>query len=478
MASRNYSAAPTLAEFHLSRAFVRGVRGPVGSGKSVACAVEVFLKSCAQAPAPDGVRRTRWAITRNTYPELKSTTIKTWQDWIPDDICKIKYDSPINGRLLLEMEDGTRVDAEIYFLALDQPKDVKKLLSLELTGAWSNEAREMDMAIIDGLTQRVGRYPGKALGAPLSWSGVIMDTNSPDDRHWWAKFESAPPRMVKSDGRVVEWQFFKQPPALLRTPAGLYVPNPAAENVANHQKGYDYWLDMTMGKSQEWINVYVMNEFALLIDGDPVYAGFFSPTVHRSKLGLWPMRSRQVFLGWDFGLTPAVVFCQVTPEGQVRILDEVCAEGLGVRRFVQDAVMPLLKEKYQGCSFVSVGDPAGISRAATDERTCFEILDEELEKFGIDTEPAWSNDPTSRQEAVRFFLRRQTMGGDPMMMIDPECRMILKGFAGGYHYKIVPVSGGSRYRQTPEKNEYSHPHDALQYACLEIHKRMSASMVA
>lgn len=468
MTQRSYQAAPTLGRFHLSRAFVRGVRGPVGSGKSVGCAVEIFLKSCAQAAGPDGVRRSRWAITRNTYPELKSTTIKTWQDWIPEDICRIKYDSPINGRLLLEMPDSTRVDAEIYFLALDQPKDVKKLLSLELTGGWANEAREMDKAIIDGLTQRVGRYPGKALGAPLSWSGVIMDTNSPDDRHWWALLEKAPPR---------KWEFFTQPAALIRDTTGLYMPNPDAENVGNQPKGYDYWLDMIEGKTQEWINVYVLNEFALLIDGDPVYSGFFSPTIHRSKVSLWPMRSRPIYLGWDFGLTPAVVFVQVTPDGQVRIIDELCAEGLGVRRFCQDAVIPLLRAKYQGCTFVSVGDPSGVKRADTDERTCFEILDEELEKFGIDTEPAYSNDPTSRQESVRFFLRRRTMDGLPMMIIDPECRMLLKGFAGGYHYKVVPVSGGTRYRQTPEKNEYSHPHDALQYATLEIYKRMSSSMM-
>jgi hypothetical protein len=366
------------------------------------------------------------------------------------------------------MPDGTRVDAEVYFLALDQPKDVKKLLSLELTGGWANEAREMDKAIIDGLTQRVGRYPGKSLGAPLSWSGVIMDTNSPDDRHWWAVMEKTPPR---------KWEFFTQPPALIRDTTGLYVPNPEAENVANHQKGYDYWLDMIEGKTQEWINVYVLNEFALLIDGDPVYSGFFSPAIHRSKVSLWPMRSRPIYIGWDFGLTPAAVFVQVTPDGQARVIEELCAEGLGIRRFCQDVVIPVLKAKYKGCAFVSVGDPSGVKRADTDERTCFEILDEELEAFGIDTEPAYSNDPTSRQESVRFFLRRRTIDGLPMLVIDPDCRMLLKGFAGGYHYKVVPVSGGTRYRQTPEKNEYSHPHDALQYATLEIYKRMSSSMM-
>ena len=62
---------------------VRGIMGPIGSGKSVACCAEIMMRSCEQAPGRDGVRRTRWAIIRNTYPELKSTTIKTWLDWFP-----------------------------------------------------------------------------------------------------------------------------------------------------------------------------------------------------------------------------------------------------------------------------------------------------------------------------------------------------------------------------------------------------------
>ena len=41
------------------------------------------------------------------------------------------------------------VELEVIFLALDRPEDVKKLLSLELTGVWVNEAREIPKSIID-----------------------------------------------------------------------------------------------------------------------------------------------------------------------------------------------------------------------------------------------------------------------------------------------------------------------------------------
>ena len=70
---------------------------------------------------------------------------------------------------------------EVLFRALDRPADVKKLLSLELTGAWVNEAREVPKAIIDGLQGRVGRYPSMREGG-CTWSGLMMDTNPPPDR--------------------------------------------------------------------------------------------------------------------------------------------------------------------------------------------------------------------------------------------------------------------------------------------------------
>ena len=43
--------------------------------------------------------------------------------------------------------------------------------------------------------------------------------------------------------------------------------------------------------------------------------------------------------------------------------------------------------------------------------------------------------------------------------------MSRKGFNGGYHYRrVMSRSGGDEnYTNEPEKNEYSHPHDGLQY---------------
>ena len=86
--------------------------------------------------------------------------------------------------LSTSLPDKTSVELEVIFLALDKQEDVKKLLSLELTGVWLNEARELPKSIVDACTMRVGRFPSMRDGGP-SWFGVIMDTNAPDETHWW-----------------------------------------------------------------------------------------------------------------------------------------------------------------------------------------------------------------------------------------------------------------------------------------------------
>lgn len=55
--------------------------------------------------------------------------------------------------------------------------------------------------------------------------------------------------------------------------------------------------------------------------------------------------------------------------------------------------------------------------------------------------------------------------GHSGLLVDFRCRNLIKGFEGGYQYRRIQVSG-ERYDDKPEKNHYSHIHDALQYLML------------
>lgn len=415
--------------FMKSDAFVRGIMGPFGSGKSTACIYEILRRAAAQKQGSDGKRRSRWAIIRNTYPELRTTTIKSWHQHVPPQVGRW-VDS---GPPMHHIQSGD-LDLEIIFLALDRPDDIAKLLSMELTGAWINECREVPRAVVDGLTGRVGRYPSVLLGG-CSWSGIIMDTNPPDSDHWYYTLAEE----VKPEG----WEFFKQPSGMAED----------AENIANLPP--NYYARQMAGKDEDWVKVYIHGEYGYVREGKPVY-GSYRDSTHCAEFDM--LLGQPIYVGIDFGLTPAAAFAQRKPMGGWLIFDELVAQDMGAVRFSE-----LLHEKLFGqYSLYPIGqitgDPAGDSRAQTDERTPFQIL----RANGIDAKPATTNDPIARIESVRSSLERM-IDGYAGLQVHPRCKQIRQGFMGGYCYRRLQVSGEEKYRDVPDKNHYSHVHDALQY---------------
>lgn len=403
--------------------------GPIGSGKSTGCAWEIYRRASEQQVGVDGKRKTRWAVVRNTYRELADTTVKTWLDWFPE-----QYTGPfIQQDMTHHMKIGD-VEAEILFRALDRPQDVKKLLSLELTGAWVNEAREVPKSVIDMLQGRVGRYPSKRDGGP-TWFGLLMDTNPPDNDHWWyTLFEEQKPQGFE----------------LFRQPSGI---GEDAENVDNLPS--QYYQRMMQGKDEEWVKVYIHGEYGFLSDGRPIFTEYVD-TVHCKEVHEIP---GEIYIGIDFGLTPAATFGQRTASGQWLVLREITTEDMGAVRFSE--LLKFEMAKYKGHTFIVTGDPAGEQRAQTDEQTPFDIL----RQAGIDAYPATTNDFTIRRETVAEALGR-LIDGKPGLVLHPDCKTLRKGLSGGYSYRRVQVGGDPRYHDKPDKNRYSHVCEALQYMLL------------
>jgi len=327
---------------------------------------------------------------------------------------------------------------------------------MELTGAWVNEAREVPKIIVDTLGDRVGQYPSALMGGCVR-PGVIMDTNPPDSDHWW--YTIAETGQFK--GQAVDpdvWEFFKQPGALLEGKDG-YSPNPLAENIENLNEGMDYYLKRLSGKGKDYIKVYYCGQYGFVIDGKPVFPEYIDAE-HCTKDNLEPIKGLPIYVGLDFGLTPAAVFTQRFLNGSWRWFDELCAEDMGISRFA-DILGPVLRGRYSDFDIAIYGDPAGEQRSQTDERTPFQIL----EAKGIPALPAPTNDFTLRREAVAVHLQR-FIDGRPGLMVSPKCVMARKGLAGGFAYKRKKVSGDETYHDMPYKNMYSHPVEAGGYAMI------------
>jgi hypothetical protein len=409
----------TLKKFMKSDDFFRGLRGPVGSGKSVACCIEIFRRALLQQKNAEGKRKSRWAVIRNTNPQLRTTTIKTWLDWFPEDTWgNFAWSVPYTHRILVG-----ELDVEVIFLALDRPEDVKKLLSLELTGVWVNEAREIPKSIIDACTMRVGRFPSMREGG-ASWYGVIADTNAPEEDHWWpimAADVPVPDHISRDEALMLikpdNWSFYTQPPALLENKGkdGFitgYEDNKKSENKKNLTD--KYYENIIRGKTKGWIDVYVLNKLGSIEEGKPVYHSF-KDELHITKEKIELIPGQPIWIGVDFGLTPAAVFGQRTTTGKWNILNELVCFDMGVIRF-SELLRGEIAKLYKGYEVMIYGDPAGDFRSQTDERTPFQIM----RNHGLKAIPAPSNDVALRIEAVDSTLSR-LVDGSPGFIMSTEC---------------------------------------------------------
>lgn len=448
-----------LARYVLDNARVSVIRGPVGSGKSVASMQRIWRHCCEQAVNPITRRRhSRWAIVRNTYPDLEQSTVKTWLDLFPEErYGRFLYSKPMNHTIQI-----FDLEVEIVFIALDKKEDVRKLRSTEWTGIYFNELQYIPKELFDEATTRVGRYPALKDGGP-TWYGVIADMNAPEEDHWLPLMLGEvdfPESWSEQDRELyrwpAEWSYFCQPPALIevfaadgKTVAG-YSENPGAENLQWLAQPY---TDQCKGKTKAFIDSRLMNRITIVADGDPVWAQFRVEThVARSELRYVP--GHPVYVGLDFGRRPSAVFGQLI-NGRWSIFHEIQRFDMGASLFA-----PLVKRemaRFVGATFRVFGDPKGRDKTQTFEQTAYDIF----AANGIDVQPApvRGNNVKTRIAAVEFVLSGM-LDGQPRFLLSPSCRGLKVAMAGKYCW--------SKNEGTvePKKDKYSDLADALQYLIL------------
>jgi hypothetical protein len=202
--------------------------------------------------------------------------------------------------------------------------------------------------------------------------------------------------------------------------------------------------------------VYYCGRYGFVQDGMPVYPEF-DEARHVSLAPLGPVDGLPLFVGLDFGLTPAAALAQCLPDGRWRYLDELVTQNMGMVRF-SALLRDLLRTRYPGFSTVIWGDPAGMARAQTDERTPYDIL----RAGGLQARPTSTNDPLLRREAMAAALSR-SIDGAPGLLLSPRCGTLIRGMAGAWRYRRLSVSGQERFDESPEKNRFSHICEAAQY---------------
>jgi hypothetical protein len=440
-----YNPSATGIAFHNNDNFIRLIIGPYGSGKSTICCAEIIFRSIAIPPCQDGVRRSRWAIVRNTYGDLEATSLKTWLEWFEELGMVHRRLAP---RLQYRHEfydDKGKIELELMFIALDRPDHIRKLKSLELTGVYLNEMSEIPPQALIHFKARVNRYPAQRDCTGDYWSGIIADTNPPDTDHWiYELFEVTHP-----EGHFI----FHQPPALLKTVDG-YKENPEADNLEHLKNGSEYYFNMMMGQSEEFIKVYVLGQYGTVVEGKFVYTNYNDDLHSVESIDIYD--DETILLAWDFGIVcPACLACQYIA-GQLYVIKEFIGEYITVKELYETSVLPFLTQYCQGLPIEALGDPANTYNGI-----------EQLEELGLPVDKAKTNHLEPRISSVRNFLSRLVDGKPAILISRAHCTKLRQGFNGKYCYRRLRVVGEERYQDVPDKTHpHSDIHDCLQYAAM------------
>ena len=452
-----YDAPPTLASFMKSSAFGRVAAGPVGSGKTTACLIEILRRSMAQAKAPDGYRYTRWAVVRQTLKQLKDTVLKDAQSWF-EGLGEWRVSE---NTYYLDFAD---VKSELVFIPLENAEDQARLLSMQLTGAWLSEAIEMNFDVLAPVSGRIGRYPSGNRGVP-SWYGIIADTNMPVELSDWHKFMTQPPP---------NWQVFVQPSGmaaqaenlnyLLQTEETRQLPFDHERRIAQGRKYYQQFLQM-YGSDHAWVKRYVYAQYGDDPSGEAVFKSTFKPSFHVVPETL-VIPGYPLIIGQDFGRNPWSLIGQVDHMGRLIIHQEVPATNVGLELHVVEKLRPMLfRDKYIMSKVIVVGDPSGVSQGNIAEESCFDAL----KRMGFPAFPAPTNDISPRLRAVEALLGRQVNAGPALLINGSGCPWLTRAMSGGYRFKKHKDGGLRTVPEKFDKEGFSHVADCLQYIALVVH---------
>lgn len=445
MNTLQYTPPPSLRSFLVSDKFVNLVVGPVGSTKTTTGLIKIAYEAKRVAPCRDGIRRSRVCVIRNTREQLADTTIPDFLKWFPDGVAGAYLKT--ERKFILRFDD---VEAEVLFRGLDDSNDVRRLLSLQLSFGMLDEFREINMQIFDALQGRLGRYPDKSMNGV----GCCDDLGNQIDKVWGS---TNPP-----DGDTPWEEYLVEPPKnaeVFFQPSGLA---PEADWLEYLKP--DFYSNLAEGKSEDWIDVYIHAKFGKSLAGKPVFRSFSRDRHVSAAIQVQSqLTDTPLLIGFDCGLNPTAVMGKVFYDGRLLIHHAITGHtgGMGALRFCREILKPLIANRFPGQRCVVIMDPAGFTRAQTDERSVADILKAE----GFTVKPARTNSIVARVAAVENFLSRTVEGGKPMLVIDAEnCGLLVKALAGKYRYK---VKKDGDQEDTPEKSHpWSDVADALQYLCL------------
>lgn len=457
----NYTPPPTLKsyirDYRPAELFYDWIVGPVGSGKTTGLFFKLAYMAKLQKPGPDGIRRTRAVIVRNTAPQLRDTTIVSWNYWFKDG--QAGTWRATESKFTLRFDD---VECEVLFRPLDTPDDVARVLSLEVTFAILDEFVQIPMEIVDALSARLGRYPSMKDGGATNWGMWGSSNPSTEDNPWFDYLHNESTVVQYTPGMDRDAEEMRRRALELPIPNATYFLQPSgfgenAENLENLPGGRDYYTNQAKGKSHAWVKQFIEAEWGYSIAGKPVVPTF-NPDMHVSKSPLKFDPMQPIVIGFDPGIGgSAFIFGQEDLHGRLRVYGELVQTGMGAERLISEKLKPYLRRRFPNAKVVIAPDPASANRGQSNEKSVVDVL-----RKHFDVKYDTNNRLAPRLDAIEHYTARLTDVGPALLIDGRECPVLVRALKGGWRFMLDTkrdvIKGAD-----PEKNAYSHPGDAFGY---------------
>jgi len=485
---RLISPGPVADAFVRSRAFICGIIGPVGSGKTMA-ALQKGLRLAAQQKGvmnAQGVliRKARIGVIRESYPSLDSTTLKSWFRIVPETEGHYSGKAPYTHtfRKVLRREGNRKTgavleinDVEYEFRAIGEQSVEEACRGWEVNAVIIDEADLQPASLVAFLTGRVGRFSDLDPSLVVD-PQIILSLNMPDiENHVYQLLfdESKDALGLTDEEAAILQETLGDRPLIERfvQPGGR---EPDAENLHNLPGGRGYYVLQVAANRHTpgYVDRMVDNKPVPIQHGQAVNAGFVY-TRHVTPVQ-WD-RQRKLIVGVDQGLFAAAVFLQRDWNGSIRTLGEVVnttrsetgkiglakvgptAFGKRVKQHIADHFPGIEPDMIR-----VVADPAAF--AANDRADSeHDWLLSFQKALGLKVHKAKSNSPALRNQAI--WTAQGEIDG---YAIDPSAKHLIKAHSGGYRYAKAELSTGeTRGHLEIADTIYTHVADAEQYAALE-----------
>jgi hypothetical protein len=396
--------------------------GGVGAGKTLALCLRAYLLAYTY-PGNRGM------LCRFTYPEIRDSLIPTFRQIIPRELMvnpDILDRKDIASQSLLvqsrdpdqpseilfrNMEDQHKLKTELGFIGISQVDDPKITRVM-----WETLEGRLRWPVPAQFSFCEGNYGGNASVGGWVWDIFV-------DKHDGELFEGSP-----------------------------------LDNLTNLPTDYQSRLAQM---PEWWKQHHVYGSWSPLIEakGKPCYPEFSFRTHVPEGGDVGCVRKmmtsgRPIVRGIDLPGSSACVWAQMDHLGRLLVGHELVTDmPVGIAEFA-DVIQSESAQYFPGAQFIDYIDPAAFRVEQTSGQSIAQIL------FAHGLKPRVGVMQVSvRQQAVRDWLTLMVKGA-PGMLIDPGCHRLIGGFQGGYFVGQagIPVKQG----------DYSHVHDALQYACSGI----------